>query len=51
MSRKAEKFNVWSTHETGDVLETTRTSEAAAHEDVQLIRDILDRNAWVQEVK
>lgn len=49
------KFEVWSTHVvlkdgayvSEDRREVTRTDQKVAENDVQIIRDILGRSAWV----
>ena len=51
---KAISYQVWSTHvepEPHDVLEVRRTDKNTAYDDAGLIRTILFRRAWVQEVE
>jgi hypothetical protein len=55
MERKPEvSYQVWSQHadpEPRDVLETRRTDKAAALEDVNMLRTVCHRRAWIQEIE
>lgn len=49
---KKIKYQVWSTHEdAADRLETTRTDEAAAKQDKDIIQSIFHRHVWIREVE
>lgn len=45
------RFDVYSTHESGEVLEVSRTSRAVAENDAEIFNVIIKRPARVEEVQ